>query len=346
MIKTFAFKSLRTLAIIAVAFALNTLILLLVGKDIGEVYATMFAGAFIGKWNLARTLRWTTPLLLTGISAAVSFRGGMFNCGIDGQLYFGAFAATCAGFSLSALPAVLLIPTCMLAGILAGGLWGMLAAWISLRFKASEVVITLMLNYVAQLFTEYLVLYPFYSPGIASDSKATASIAPQAQLSPLIPGSQVTTALIISLAVVLIIFVVNTKTVVGFEMKLVGQNPRFSLFSGISIKQRQLSVMALSGGIAGLCGALEILGVHGRFIANFTSGLGFNGIVVALLCENNPLGVLPGALFMGAVQSSSSQLEMVGGIHRSMASILMGMIIMIITVRKMPFFQKLMRRAA
>ena len=331
---------LRLVLIIAAAFLINAVILLLLGKDVGEVYRTLFTGAFVGKWNFARTLRWTSPLLLTGLAAAIGFRGGVFNLGIDGQLYMGAFAATWVGFTFTSLPGLPLILLAAAAAIAAGALWAMLAGWIKIRFGASEIVITLMLNYVAKLFTEYLVMYPFDVPGSASDSKATENIAQQAHLSALIEGSQVTTALLISIAVVLIMYIWMHHTVSGFELQLVGSNDRFSKFSGIHVKKRQLQIMALSGGIAGLCGALEILGVHGRFVVNFTSGLGFDGITVALLSGNNPLAIPVAALFMGAMTSGSTQLEMVGGIPRSMASILMGIIIMTVTIKKLPALRK------
>lgn len=326
----------QVLVIIVFAFIFNGIILLLVGEDVGSVYETLFKGAFVGKWNIARTLRWMTPLLFTGLSAAVAFRGGMFNLGIDGQLYFGAFAATVVGFTFPNLPSGVLIALCVIAAFIAGGLWAMLAGIIKVKFGASEIVVTLMMNYIAKLFTEYLVMYPFYEPGNAADSKATANIAEHAELTSLLAGSQVTTALLIGLIVTLIVYVWNTKTVNGYEMKLTGSNPRFAKFSGVHVTRLQMQVMAISGGLAGLCGAMEILGIHGRFVANFSSGLGFDGIVVAILCGNNPLLVPLGALFMGAMTSGSTQLEVVGGIPRSMASILMGVIIIMVTIKKLP----------
>ena len=335
---------LRLLAIIAAAFLLNAVILLCLGKNVGQVYETLFTGAFAGKWNFARTLRWTSPLLLTGLAAAIGFRGGVFNLGIDGQLYMGAFAAAWVGFTFTGLPGPLLILLAALAAVAAGAAWAMLAGWIKIRFGASEVVITLMLNYVAKLFTEYLVMYPFYVPGTASDSKATANIAQQAHLTPLIQGRQVTTALLISLAAVVLVYLWTRHTVSGFETRLVGSNDRFAQFSGVKVKRRQLQIMAISGGLAGLCGALEILGVHGRFVVNFTSGLGFDGITVALLSGNNPLAVPLAALFMGAMTSGSTQLEMLGGVPRSMASILMGIIIMTVTIKQIPSVRALFRR--
>lgn len=327
---------LRLVLIIGLAFLINAMILMLVGENVTEVYGTLFSGAFLGKWNIARTLRWMSPLIFTGLAAAVAFRGGMFNLGIDGQLYLGAFAAAWVGFTFDGLPRLPLILLCIAASIIAGGVWAMLAGFMKIKFGASEVVITLMMNYVAKLFTEYLVLYPFYEPGNAADSKATASIAKQAELTPLVQGSQVTTALIIGLVITVIIYLWNTKTVGGYEMKITGSNPRFARFSGVQVMKRQMQMMAISGGIAGICGAMEILGVHGRFVANFSSGLGFDGIVVSLLCSNHPLLIPFGALFMGAMTSGSTQLEVVGGIPRSMAAILMGIIIVIITIKNLP----------
>lgn len=334
--KSLSQNLLRLVIIIGIAFSVNAIILILVQENVGEVYKTLFGGAFIGKWNIARTLRWTSPLLFTGLAAAVAFRGGMFNLGIDGQLYLGAFAAAWAGFTFQNLPAVLLIPFCMLVAFFAGGCWAVLAGFMKIKFGASEVVVTLMMNYIARLFTEYLVLYPFYEPGNAADSKATANIADQARLTPLIQGSQVTSALIIGLVLVVIVYFWNSKTVSGYEMKITGSNPRFARFAGIHVVKRQIQMMAVSGGIAGICGAMEILGIHGRFVANFSSGLGFDGIVVALLCGNNPLLIPAGAFFMGVMTSGSTQLEVVGGIPRSMAAILMGIIIVMITIKKRP----------
>lgn len=326
----------RLVLIIGIAFLINAVILAVLGKDVLEVYGTLFTGAFVGKWNIARTLRWMSPLIFTGLSAAVAFRGGMFNLGIDGQLYFGAFAAAWVGFTFTQLPAAALIPLAMLIAFAAGGSWAMLAGWMKIKFGASEVVVTLMMNYVAKLFTEYLVLHPFYEPGNAADSKATADIAQQARLPHLIQGSQVTIAILIGLVVVVIIYFWNQKTVSGYEIKITGSNPRFAGFAGIRVTMRQMQVMAVSGGIAGLCGAMEILGIHGRFVANFSSGLGFDGIVVSLLCGSNPLTIPLGALLMGAMTSGSTQLEVVGGVPRSMAQILMGIIIVMITVRRLP----------
>lgn len=326
----------RLLLIIGAAFLINAVVLILVGENVVEVYKTLLSGAFVGKWNIARTLRWMSPLLFTGLAAAVAFRGGMFNLGIDGQLYLGAFAAAWVGFTFTELPAAVLIILCMLAAAVAGGIWAMIAGFMKIKFGASEVVVTLMMNYIAKLFTEYLVLYPFYEPGNAADSKATANIADQARLTSLLSGSQVTSALIIGLIVTFVIYFCNTRTISGYEMKITGSNPKFARFSGIHVVKRQIQMMAVSGGIAGLCGAMEILGIHGRFVANFSSGLGFDGIVVALLCGNNPLFIPLGSLFMGAMTSGSTQLEVVGGIPRSMAAILMGIIIIMITIKKMP----------
>lgn len=323
----------KLVLIIAIAFLINSIILIILDQDVGSIYSILFRGAFVGKWNIARTLRWTTPLILTGLAASIGFRGGMFNLGIDGQLYFGAFAATWVGFTFTFLPKLPLILLAIGVAFLAGGMWAAIAGWINIKFGASEVVVTLMMNYIAQFFTEYLVLYPFYAPGLAGVSKATENIADQASLSQLIQGSQLTTALIIALVIVFIIYFWNNKTVSGYELKVTGQNERFANFSGINVWKRQMQVMGISGGIAGIAGALEILGVHGRFVANFSSGLGFDGIVVSLLAGNNPLLIPISSLFMGSMTSGSTQLEVLGGIPRSMVEILVGIIITMVTIR-------------
>ena len=192
-----------------------------------------------------------------------------------------------------------------------------------------------MMNYIASLLTEYLVMYPMYTR-IAGEARATENIAEHAQLSVLIEGSQVTTAIFIGLILVIIVYLWNQRSIVGYEVQLVGQNPKFAEFIGIDVPQRQMLLMFVSGAIAGLCGGLEIIGVHRRFVINFGSGLGFNGMVVAVLAENNPLLVPFGAIFFGALQSGSAAVDMFADVPRSIVSILTGIIIMTITIKKMP----------
>ena len=163
-IKGIGKTALRLAVILICAFLINTVILLVSKKNPIEIYSILLKGAFGNLYNVARSLRWATPLIFTALAFSVSARCGVFNIGADGQLYMGAFAAAWVGFTFIGLPRAVLIPLAILAAMLAGMLWSMLAGWISIKFKANIIVITLMLNYIAILFTEYLVRYPFYVP--------------------------------------------------------------------------------------------------------------------------------------------------------------------------------------
>ena len=336
----------RILLILLCAFALNTLVLLASGKSPATIYSALFKGAFGGVYNLARSLRWATPLVFTGLAFAVSSRCGIFNIGAAGQLYLGAFAATAVGLALPGAPRLVVLPLAMLAGMAAGMLWSVLAGSISIRFGASIVVVTLMLNYVATLFTEYLVRYPYYEPGTLGESGSTAYIPEGSRLTVLIGGTNVTTGLLIALIAVAVLAFFDAKSVLGYECRVIGANERFAEFSGLRVGGRQMLVYAVSGAIAGLGGAVEILGNYGRFMIDFSPDVGFDGIVVSLLAGGNPALVPLSAFFMGAMTSGSIAIEMFGGVPKAMAKILMGIVIVIITVQKLPQLRARFRAAA
>ncbi|NBI79222.1 ABC transporter permease [Anaerotruncus colihominis] len=334
--------SLRGLAsvilVIACAFLIHWVILLLSGKSPARIYFILFKGAFGGVYNFARSIRWAVPLIFTALSFAVSERCGIFNIGAEGQLYMGAFAAAWVGFTFPDLPHIALVLLAMAAAMIAGMLWSMAAAWLTLRFHASVIVVTLMLNYIAILFTEYLTRYPFYVPGTLGESGSTQFVSDGARLTTLIFGTDVTTGALLALAAAAAIAFWSARTVTGYECRIIGANERFAAFSGLMVTRRKLLVFAVSGMLAGLGGAVEVLGNYGRFMVNFASGLGFDGIVVSLLAGGNPALIPVSALFMGAMNSGSISVEMFGGVPKAMTDILMGVIVVIVTVRAIPVY--------
>lgn len=335
-LRTIRFPSstiLRLLIILLIAFFLNALVLYVAGKDPLFVYEKLITGSLVGKWSIARTLRWATSLLLCGVAAALAFNGGVLNLGIDGQLYMGAMAATVIGIYGDGIPRVALIMLCILGAMVAGSIWSAIAGFLDIRFSANIVVVTLMMNYIATLFTKWCIFYPLYTEEGAA-AKASASISNSAHLSVLIPGSQVTTAIFLAIAVTVVASLWLKNSSAGFEVKMIGSNISFARVVGIPINRRKMQLMLASGAIAGLCGGLEILGLHHRFAQDYVSGMGFNGMVVSMLVKNNPTLLPIGALFMGAMQSGSTSLEMFANVPRAMADVLMGIIILFVTVKK------------
>ena len=334
--KNTVFDLLRIFVIIVIALILNTVVLWISGKDIPLVYKSLWDGAFGGMYNFARTLRWSLPLVFTALSFSVSARCGIFNIGAEGQLYLGAFAAAWVGFTFTELPSFIVIPFACVVAMAAGILWSLLADWIMEQFRASIIVVTLMLNYIAILFTEYLTRYPFYVDGPLGNSGSTAIISEAARLTNIIPDTNATTGIYIALVAAVLLWLFNNYTVAGYECRIIGSNERFAQFSGLQVKKRRMLVFVISGALAGLGGAIEGLGVHGRFMVSFASGLGFDGIVVSLLANGNPIGIPFAALLMGALSSGSITVEMFGKVPKAMTDILMGIIILIITVRYVP----------
>jgi simple sugar transport system permease protein len=228
----------------------------------------------------------------------------------------------------------------MLTGAVCGGLWAAVPGLLKVHRGCSEVVTTLMFNYISAFFTEYLVRVPFYVPGAVGESGSTNNIPEGIHLTTLISGSELTTEFFFGLALTAIVAFRYAKTISGYEVQIVGNNAILAKYIGIPVLRRQASVMALSGAIAGFAGALEVLGVFHRFIIRFSPGVGFDGIVVSLIGGNNPLLIPLASLGYAALKSGSKAMEMFGDVPRVLVDILMGVVIVVITIKKYPSFAR------
>lgn len=320
----------RTLLTVGLALLLGGVIMQLSGKDAINAYGVLFNSAFGNERALANTLLTATPLIFTGLATLIAFRAGIFNVGVEGSLYVGAFAAAWVGFTFIELPGLLLIALCFAAGALVGGLWGLIPGYLKARLRVDEIVTTIMLNYVAILFTDYLVTGPFFVPGMAN--AMSAEVATSAQLPRLIERSQLNASFIVALIAVVVVAFLLRRTTLGYEVKTIGSNPLFARWMGMPVARTILLVMFISGLIGGLAGAGQVLGVHYRFVGGFSRGLGFDGIVVALLGRNSPLGVLLAALFLGALRNGSSTMEMFTQIPRDLIDIVVAFVIFFVAV--------------
>ena len=320
----------RTMFTVLLALIVSGVIVQLSGKDAVQAYQVLFNSAFGTSRGLANTLLATTPLIFTGLATLVAFRAGVFNVGVEGSLYVGAFAAAWVGFTFVELPGVVLVPLAFLVGALVGGLWGLIPGYLKARLRVDEIVTTIMLNYVAILFTDYLVTGPFFVPGMAN--AMSAEVAPQAQLPRLVERSQLNLSFLVALGAFIVVAFLLRRTTLGFEIKTVGTNPIFARWIGMPVGRTIVMVMFLSGLIGGLAGAGQALGVHYRFVSGFSNGLGFDGIVIALLGRNTPIGVLFSALFLGALRNGASTLEMFTQIPRDLVDIVIALVIFFVAV--------------
>jgi general nucleoside transport system permease protein len=318
-----------------VALVVGGVVLALTGRDALGTYVLLSQAAVGGTIQIANTLVATTPVLLAGIATAIAFRAGVFNIGVEGSLYVGAFAAAWVGFTFTGLPAWLAVPGALLAAGLVGLVWaappGLARAW----WGVDEVVSTLMLNYIAILLTSYLVNYPFLARGTANSMSPL--IAKSAQLPPLVASSQLTLGFPIALVLLMGYAALFGRTTLGYELRMSGASPAFARASGIGVRRTIVVAMLLSGLVGGLAGALQILGVTYRFIDNFSPGYGFTGIAVALLGRNHPVGLLLSALFFGALSNGGGIIQLFSDIPLDLVNVLQGAI-MIVAVTQLARF--------
>ena len=295
------------------------------GQNPLAAYGALLQGALGSSQGLAETLVQTTSLLLAGLGVALAFRAGLFNIGAEGQLIVGALCTAVAGAVLK-LPALAEVPLCFLAGAAGGGAWGAIAGWLRARFGASEVITTIMLNYVAVFGANYLVAGPLRGDAMAPE---TALIAPTAVLTPLVPTTRLTLAFPLALVIAVLLAWWLQKTVAGYELRAVGRSERAARYGGIDVSKIIVRAMALSGALAGLAGAAEVLGLFHRFHGQLSSGYGFTSIAVALLAGSNPIGVIFSAGFFGVLQNGALSMQALAGVPKDLVSVIEGLVILL-----------------
>ena len=310
---------------VLLAFAVGAAVMLLCGHDPLASYAALFDGALGRPRAIGNTLAKTVTLCLTGLAMSLAAKAGVFNVGGEGQLYLGAMAAAVVGARLDA-PAWVVTLASLAAAMLAGGLYAFLPGVMKVRWKVDEVITTIMLNSVAIYFCSYLANGPLKTAerGIAT---GTDSILPQAAFSSLIPLSNLTTAVFYAAAAALVIWYLMSRSRVGFEMKLTGENDRFARYGGISTGRLMLWAMVMSGAVCGLVGMLEIFGLHKRFLTTVSSEFYFDGMLVSMIMRYQPLGVILMSFFFAALDIGGKSMELSAGVSSELILIVQSIII-------------------
>lgn len=296
-----------------------------------DAYALMLQGAFGSMFAFSETLNRATPLILTGLAAAVAFRARLWNIGAEGQLYMGALAAVLVGSGFLQLPAPLMIPAIMIAGFLTGGLMMVVPTLLKQRFGADEVVITLLLNFVVILFVQMLIEGPLKDP-LAMGWPQSVPLVAEAKFAKLVPRLRMHWGLLIGLVSALLLWFMVRKTVLGFEIKAVGENKAAARFAGIPVGGTMLKVALISGGLAGLAGVSEVAGVKGYLSADLSPGFGYSGIVVAMLAGLSPIGSVLAALFIAAVFVGADSMSRATGISSYIADLVVSLSLLCVLV--------------
>jgi general nucleoside transport system permease protein len=319
------------LAAIALALVTGGVLMLVMGVDPLAAYGALLDGALGSPNSIAETLVRAVPLALAAIGVSIAFQAGVFNVGAEGQLYMGATAATWVGLQLTDWPAAPLIAIMILASMLVGGLWAGVAAFLKVRFQASELINTIMMNYIAIFFVAYLVHGPLQEPG--SPLGQTARLARSAILPVILPRTRLHFGLILAIAAAIILYIVLWRTTWGFRIRVVGKNALAARNAGIPVRWSIASAFVVSGALAGIAGFCEASGVQHRMIENLSPGYGYTAIVIALLGQLNPLIVLAAAVLFAALQVGASTMESAVGVPSSIVTIVQYLIIIFVIGR-------------
>lgn len=315
-------------AALVLALVLGGIIMLVCGYNPIEAYGSILKGAFIGKKAISQTLVQATPLIFAGLAFTVAKKVNMINLGIEGQLYMGALGTSLIALLPVNLPAVIWVLLALAGGILFGGLYAGLVGLMKVKFGSNEVIATVMLNTIALNFVGYMTNYPLKEAGKSMAQSAKFSEA--VWIPRLVEKTQLTVAIIIAIVLCILIKLLFDKTVIGYEIKNVGLNRAASETAGIKIGKVMVIAMILSGAIAGLLGGTHVLGVDHRLISGFSAGYGFDGIAVAALATDKPLGVILAGLVFGALKAGCMVLNRTTGIPTEFIDVIQALIILFV----------------
>lgn len=315
------------IAILA-TFLITSIILLISKVDPLQAFYYILIDPLSSRTSLIEILVKTTPLFLTGIAVNVAFASGFFNIGAEGQMMAGAAAGAGLGMVIHNVSPALGIPAMILGGFIAGAAWVLIPALLKVKLSVDEVVTTLLMNSVVGYVISYLLNGPWKSP--LSGWPQSPEIDASTVFFKLIPRTRLHFGFIIALVVIGLIWFLLKKTRLGFNMRASGMAKDAAYFSGIDVNKTMLISALISGGIAGIAGAVEVGGIHYHLIEALSGGLGYSGIIVATLSSLNPLGVVPSALFIGLIDTGSQTLSRAMGVPVHLGDIVQALLLLVI----------------
>lgn len=342
-------KFIHTLLSILIGFLVGAVFLAVMGISVSAAYGRLFQSVFSSVKSLSYCVVYATPYIATGLSVAFSFKTGVFNIGAEGQFVVGSMSACVVGILFGNLPSAVLIPLCLIAAAVVGAVWGMIVGFLKTKWGINEVLSMIMFNWIAFYLSNYIAGIPaIHNEGTA---EATRNISENARI--LFPSELIgnlglcNTAnwgIFLAIVLTLIVYFIIEKTTLGYELKAVGFNKSAAEYGGINVNRSILTALAISGALAGLGGALQLMGMGGR-ISVFTSqeGFGFAGIVVALIGVSNPLGVFIAGLFYGALKYGGGRLNLVGA-PTQVVDIIVGTVVFFIAISCIFEYVKYLKR--
>lgn len=329
----------------ALAIAIGSLIMWISGYDPGAAFAALFKGSFGSPKAIGGTILRATPLILTGLAVGYGFRAGLFNIGAEGQLFMGGLAAAFLGVQLAGMPWGVVVPTLVVASMLAGAAWAFIPAILKARIGAHEVITTMMFSYIARYLVSWLVVGPLKAEGMIPQTVAIGASgqlprieslfsAQTLQALPFLALGRAHLGIVIALVAAVVIWLILKYTTLGYENRAVGFNPWASETAGISVQWTIVKALCISGALAGLAGAVEVMGVHYRIFDQFSSGFGFTGIAVALLAKNHPLGTILAAVLFGALSAGAGTMQLEADVPQKIILIIQALVIFFVAAEE------------
>ena len=315
------------------AMLIIAVIIIILGKNPFLAFSSMFEGAFGTINSVGETLLKAVPLMLSGLGLTIAYRTGLTSVGAEGQIVMGGLFSGVVCIYLPSLPGIVLIPIAVLAGMLGGAIWSGIAGALKARLGVSEVIITIMLNYVATYFFGYLLDTVLREPpGYYPQS---ALLPQQGWLGTMFEGTRLNTGILIALVSAVIVYIILWKLPLGYQMRAVGYNQAAARANGIPVERNIVLAMALSGAFAGLAGMVEISGIHHRLMSGFSSGYGFDAMAVALLGKLHPAGVLLASVLFGALRVGANMMQRTVQVPASLVNVLQGLVILFVLMQEL-----------
>ncbi len=319
------------LLVVGGTVALAFLLILMVGGDIPTALGSFLRGIFGSTYAMGEVLVRATPLLLASLGVGIGFKTGFTNLGAEGQLYMGSITITTVAMLFPSLPPLVMIPLVMVLGFFAGGLWALIPGFLKARFSISEIIMTIMLNYVAINLVGILVRTILRDP--AYPYPMSPMLTESVHFSQMLLPTRIHGGLPVALVMVIAVYMLLFRSRLGYEMRAVGLNARACRCSGIKVDRAMVLSAMIGGGLAGLAGVGEIAGLHHRLIEGISPGYGYMAIIIALLGKNHPVGILIASLGIAALQVGSMAMQRSAGIPTSIASTIMGAMVLLLVVR-------------
>lgn len=318
-------RALVLLASVAAAMAVGSLLILAVGKSPLEAYYYMLIRPLASLTSLGEVSIYFIPLLLVGVGVSFTFHAKLSNLGGEGQMLFGALGMTLVGIPpLGDALGAWTLPLGCLTAMVFGALWAAIAGFLKVRFGASEIVVTLMLNYIAQQIISYLVFYPLRTGAEPQSARVVAA------MPKLFGASRISWGVVVALLLAAVYGTVMQRTAFGYQLRVLGGSRRAAVYSGVSTKKYAFAAMVISGGVCGLAGAMQVCGNTMRLVDGVASDFGFGGIVVAMLGGLHPVGLVAAALFMALLSAGSVTMQVRTGIPASFTGVLEALIVLFI----------------